>query len=215
MSFTIKSVRNNLFSVTFAQFASFFLNIITFGIIARVLSVEDYGKFNYLLAIVGFTAKFIDLGINPIVLRESAKNNRFSEYIGSVFYVKSLLIILLLVFVNIFSFLVINTMTEKILLNLLIINIFFSNKYTNIRELLVIPYKICLKMEFPMILVLIDNILLLIISIFLKESEHALLYFGLIYLGTNIPSNVILFIVLIKKNEIKFLFNKDFFFSLT
>ena len=214
MSFTIKSVRNNLFSVTFAQFASFFLNIITFGIIARVLSVEDYGKFNYLLAIVGFTAKFIDLGINPIVLRESAKNNRFSEYIGSVFYVKSLLIILLLVFVNIFSFLVINTMTEKILLNLLIINIFFSNKYTNIRELLVIPYKICLKMEFPMILVLIDNILLLIISIFLKESEHALLYFGLIYLGTNIPSNVILFIVLIKKNEIKFLFNKDFFFRL-
>ncbi len=204
MTSKIKLIRNNIFTVTTAQIFSLFLNMVTFGLVARILSIEDFGTFNYLLAIIGFSAKFIDLGVNPIVLRETAKTNNFSEYLGSVLFIKSLLLFCLLIIMNAYFFFAEINLMEKILLNLFTMNIFFSNKYTNIRELLVIPFKVKLRMEFPMILVLVDNFLLFVFSLFLKPSENVLIYFGMAYVVVNIPSTILLFVALKKKG---FVFN--------
>lgn len=211
MTTKLKNIRNNIFSVSIAQIISLFLNIVTFGLIARVLSIKDFGTFNYLLAIIGFAAKFIDLGINPIVLRETSKNNNYNEYLGSTLIVKSILVVGLLFCVNIYSIIIQNSLTEKILLNLFTANIFFSNKYTNIRELLITPYKVALKMSFPMLLVLLDGLLLFILTLLISNSENALIYFGIAYIISNIPSTIILLVALKQNEGLKFLFSSKIF----
>jgi len=214
MTTKLKSIRNNIFSVSIAQIISLLLNIVTFGIIARVLSINDFGTFNYLLAIIGFVAKFIDLGINPIVLRETTKNGNFSEYLSSTLLVKSILIILVLIIINLYSLIFTNSFTENLLLNLFTINVFFSNKYTNIRELLITPYKVSLKMGYPMLLVLLDGVLLLVFSLFINPNQNALILFGLAYVISNIPSTIVLIIMLRKQENLKFSFNSGIFKSL-
>lgn len=135
----LKKIRNNIVSVISLQFLALILNIFTFGIIARVLSVSDFGKFSYLLVVFGFIAKIIDLGINPIVFRETTKNSNYDEYLGSALIFKFILVFLLFLIINLFVYLNKNNTNETILFNLFVLNIFFSNKYTNIRGLLIIP----------------------------------------------------------------------------
>ncbi len=204
----LRQVRNNIFSVVLVQIVSLFFSLFTFGIVARILTVPDFGKFNYLLALFGFSAKLIDFGINPIVLRETSKRKNFNEYISSTFILKTLLIILLLIVVNIYSFVDNNSFTEKILLNLFVLNIFLSNKYTNIRELLIVPYKVNLRMSIPMGLVLLDSVLLFLLTLTLKNSQHTLLSFVSIYVLSNVPSTIILFLLLKRKEKIIFIFDK-------
>ncbi len=205
----LKSIRNNFFSVTIAQIFSLLFNIITFGIAARILSLKDFGEFNYLLAFIGFSAKVIDMGVNPIVFREISKSKETDKYLGSVFFLKSALIILLLLLMNFYLFISDTETTKKILLNLFTINIFFSNKYTNIRELLATPFKAKLKMSIPMALVLLDSILFLLLTLSLKHFEHKLIYFALFYLISNVPSTFALIFLLIKKEKIRFRFDKS------
>lgn len=209
-----KSIRNNIFSITFAQILSLIFNIITFGIAARILSVSDFGLFNYNLAIIGFTAKIIDLGINPIVFRETSKNNAYDKYLGSALATKFLLIILLIVIINTYAVFARLATTTVVLLNLFAINIFFSNKYTNIRELLITPYKTTLRMSIPMILILLDNVLLLLLTLSLNFFNNKLITFAFFYVIANLPSTIILFWLLIKKEKIHFKFEAKLIKSL-
>ncbi len=200
-------IRNNIFFISFGQVISFLLNIITFGIVARVLEVEAFGKFNYALAIIGFSAKIIDLGLNPIILRETTKNKNYNEYVGSAFYLKTTLIGLFFVILNVYLWLDNIGIEEKVLFNLFTLNIFFSGKYTNIRELLITPYKATINMNIPMLLILLDSVLLLGFTALLRANRYALIQFTVIYVASNIPSTFILLYLLKAKQKIKFVFN--------
>ena len=198
----LKKIRNNIVSVISLQFLALILNIFTFGIIARILSVSDFGRFSYLLVVFGFIAKIIDFGINPIVFRETTKNNNFSEYLGSTLTFKAVLIFFLLIVINLFSYVNKSPIEEIVLLNLFVLNIYFSNKYTNIRGLLNIPFQVNLRMSLPMTLVLFDGVLLLILTILFQPFIKNLLYFVVIYVFANIPSTIVLLFLLIKNEKI-------------
>ena len=203
----VNKVRNNIFSITFIQIVSLVINIFVFGIVARILSVSDFGLFNYYLAIIGVTAKFLDLGINPIVLRETSKSGKYGEYLGTALILKGGLIILLLIAENIYFYFDNSPITIRVLANLFTVNIFLSNKYTNIRELLITPFKVALRMYTPMLLVLLDGVLLLILTLLINFFDNKLIAFTFAYVLANLPSTLLLLYLLFRKEKIKFSYN--------
>ena len=204
----LNSIRNNVLSVSFSQFASLLFNIITFGIAARALGIEDFGYFNFLLAGIGVLSKIIDMGVNPIVFRESSKNKEFDNYILPALTYKLILIIVIILLLN--SFLLISQFEIRkiLIINFLVINIFLSNKYTTFRELLIVPYKVNLKMIVPATIVFMDNILLLVLTMFLGYFEDKLLTFSFFYLVSNLPGTIIILFLL--KSYVKLNINFDF-----
>lgn len=203
MSKLTNSIRNTFLSITFGQVLALLLNIVTFGIAARILDVNEFGNFNYLLAIVGILAKLIDFGLNPIVFRETSHSKNYNQYIGSSLIFKGLLLIVLIIISNLTMLIMNETRISFILMNLLLLNILFSNKFTNFRELLIIPFKVELKMVLPMAIIILDNLIFLILVLFLNNFENKLLVFGIFYLISNIPGAFLLLISLINNFHFK------------
>ena len=203
MSKLASSIGNTFVSITTGQIVSLLLNIITFGIAARVLDVSDFGKFNYLLAMVGILAKLVDFGLNPIVFRETSHNKNYNQYIGSALFFKVLMLFFILILSNLSVLLIDGDRTSFILMNLMLINVFFSNKFTNIRELSIIPFKVELRMALPMGLVILDNFIFLILVLFLNNFDNKLLVFGVFYLISNIPGTLFLLISLVKNFQFR------------
>ncbi len=211
-------IRNNSFIIIFSQIISLALNIISISLAARYLGVEQFGKFNYLLALVGIGAKIIDFGFNPIIFRELSKENNMGKFLGTVFIFRSALILVVVILFSLLSFLLNLTLVEIFLIAMLSFNILFSNKFTNIRELFVIPFKVELNMYIPMVLIILDNVLLLILILLMPYFNGGISYFVIIYLVSNIPGMVILFYFFVKKYnfqikfnfvELKYLFNES------
>ena len=69
---------------------------------ARALGAEGYGVFSYVLGLAGFFTIFADIGINPILTREAAKEpDKADYYFATAFWIKIALLLgtmLLIVF---------------------------------------------------------------------------------------------------------------------
>lgn len=214
----LPKIRNNSAIILSSQIISLALNIISISFAARYLGVEEFGRFNYLLAIVGIGAKILDFGFNPIIFRELSLQQNVGKYLGSVLVFR---VVIILIIVSMFSligyFLNLGSL-EIVLIAMLAFNILFSNKFTNVRELLTIPFKVDLKMHIPMLLIILDNILLLFFILMMPFFGGGIIYFIFIYTIANLPGMVLLSFFIYKKynfkvefdsNEITYLFKES------
>lgn len=202
-------IRNNTIVVFFSQFLSLVLNIFTIGIAARYLGVENYGLFNYLLAIVGIGAKVIDFGFNPIIFREHSKHNKSKSYISSVILLRSLVIIIVVIMFCLFAYILKLDELKIFLVVLLTLNILLSNKFTNLRELVTIPFKVNFRMHIPMLIVILDNALLLILVLIMPYFNGGIIYFTIIYVIANLPGMIILFFYMNKIYKFQFILDRQ------
>jgi len=69
-----QTVLKNTFWLTFGNMASRLIRAVLIIYAARVLGVAGYGVFSYALSIAGFFSIFADVGITPLLTRESARN---------------------------------------------------------------------------------------------------------------------------------------------
>lgn len=72
------------------------------------------------------------------------------------------------------------------------------------RELLSTPFKVNLKMHYPMFLSLLDNLILLLLIVLIKFMDDPLLYFTIAYTVSNIPGFILSFYYLKKKFGYKY-----------
>lgn len=201
-------IRNSTFIVFVSQFVSLVLNIFTIGIAARYLGVENYGMFNYLLAIVGIGAKVLDFGFNPIIFREHSKHNNSKSFISSVILIRSLSIIIIVILFCFLAYILGLDELKIFLVALLAFNILLSNKFTNLRELVTIPFKVNFRMHIPMLIVILDNVLLLIFVILMPYFNGGLIYFTVVYLLANLPGMIILFLFMNKIYKFEFILDR-------
>lgn len=215
----LPKVRNNSIVIFTSQFLSLFLNIISISLAARYLGVEDFGKFNYYLAIVGVGAKLIDFGFNPIIFRELSKPENSGKYLGSILVFRILTFFVLLSLVSIISLLLNIDIVKLTLIIILSINILFSNKFTNIRELIIIPFKVELKLHIPMFAVILDNVLLLLFVYLMPYFNGGMTYFVIVYVFSNVPGILIIYYFLFRRykfqlkfdlNELKYLLSESY-----
>ncbi len=175
----------------------------------RFLDVARFGTFSSLLAIIGILSKFVDFGIEPIVFREFSKEKENFHLFNSALSLRFLIYVILLVFFNALAPFMGYDAREIILSNILFTTVILSSKTVNIRELLSTPFKVNLKMHYPMTLAVLDNLVLLLLVAFIPFMKDAVLFFVIIYAASNIPGFILSFYYLKKKFDYKFNFTLD------
>ena len=187
----------NVFSQSMGQFFSLLINLFAIALAARYLGVNDFGVFNYLLAVIVILTKLVDLGIAPNIFREYSIN-RALELINSGILLRIFTFLIISILINLFFFLYSTDQREIILSNVLLVNLLISSKGF-IRELFEIPFKVDLKIHLPIVVMLMDNLLFLLLVFFMPYVNGGLIYFGIVYTLSNLPGFFVM-IFLINKN---------------
>jgi len=170
----------------------------------RFLGVESFGTFSSLLAVIGILSKFVDFGIEPIVFREFSKDKNNFHLFNGALTLRFLLYVILVVVFNLTASFFSYSVREILLSNILFTTIVVSYKMVNIRELLSTPFKVNLKMHYPMTLAVLDNLVLLLMVVFIPFMKDPVLFFVIIYALSNVPGFIFSFHYLKKKLNYKF-----------
>lgn len=201
------SIFKNLFSLSLGQGISFILNFFAILLAARYLGVENFGTFTALIAIITIVSKLVDFGLGPIVFREQSKEINDFSFLNNAISIRLVISIIALVLTNVFLLTLGYSSVEIILANALFINIFLSQRMANFREIFSTPFKVSLKMHYPMTLSVLENLLFLILVLFLPYFENSLIFFVFIYIISSVPSSILLFYYLKRKFSYRFRFN--------
>ncbi len=204
-----REIFNNILSIIMGRGFDLLLNFIAVTVIARYLGASQYGVFTSTVALVYILSKIIDFGFAQIVFREISSNKKDFSYLNNALSIRSVIFLLVVILYNIVAFLLSIKNTEVLFTNLLFLNIILSAKFQNFRELLEIPFKVNLKMNFVMLFNVIDNIVLisLILSVYFFRGN--LFQIVIFYVISNIPGFILFIVFLIKKYKFHFQFTFD------
>lgn len=197
-----KRLTRNIFSQTVGQIISLFINLFAIALAARILGVENFGLFNYLLAIIVMVTKFVDLGIAPNIFREYSIKKAL-ELINAGILLRVLAFLIISILINVFFFLFHTNDSEIILSNIFLVNLVISSKGF-LRELLEIPFKVDLKVHLPISVMLMDNILFLLLVYMMPFFNGGLIYFATVYTLSNLPGFFVMIFLINKKYNYKF-----------
>lgn len=200
------SVIKNIFSIFIGQFLNLFMSFWGITIAARYLSLEAFGEFNYLVALIMIISKAIDLGLGPIAFKEISLTFPDFNAIDTALSVRTALVACIILPLGILLFLTGHTQTQIMLALLLLFNNIISAKFQNIRELLDIPFKVSHKMHLSSIGMFVDNFLFLILVYMMPLLHAGFTYFMIIYVFANVPGFVFVVAVLKKKYSYAFHF---------
>jgi len=200
-------VSSNVTSIFFGRGVEMLITLVSVTLIARNLGVEQYGLFSSIVALTVLLAKFIDIGFAPIVFRETSKKDATFDMLNTAFTLRTILILGLFVVFNSVSGLTNLSSKEILLSNILFLNIIFSSKYMNFRELLEVLFKVNLNMFNVMLFNSIDSIFLLVFVFLMPYVGGGLEYLVIVYVAANIPGFLLLIIFLSKKYKYRFSFS--------
>ena len=200
-------VSSNVTSIFIGRGAEMLITLVSVTLIARNLGVEQYGLFSSIVALTVLLSKFIDIGFAPIVFRETSKKDATFDMLNTAFTIRTILILGLFIVFNGVSGLTNLSSREILLSNILFLNIIFSSKYMNFRELLEVLFKVNLNMFNVMLLNSIDSIFLLVFVFLMPYVGGGIEYLVIVYVAANIPGFLLLIIFLSKKYKYRFSFS--------
>jgi O-antigen/teichoic acid export membrane protein len=92
---TGKKVAQNASFLTAAYIMQKLLAFVFFTLVARWIGAEDVGKYVFAISLTTIISIFIDLGLSPILIRETARfKDKISEYLNAIVSLKLLLAVL-------------------------------------------------------------------------------------------------------------------------
>ncbi len=158
---------------------------------------------------MGILSKLVDFGIEPIVFREFSKDRDHYLIFNTGLNLRLLLYIILVSGFNLLAPFINMSLREIILSNILFLTIIFSAKMVVVRESLATPFKVNLKMHYPMMFSVMDNIILLFLIIPIKYVSDPIFYFVVVYTVSNLPGFLFSIYFLKKKFGYKYQFTFD------
>ena len=200
-------VSSNVTSIFLGRGAEMLITLVSVTLIARNLGVEQYGLFSSIVALTVLVSKFIDIGFGPIVFRETSKKDSTFDLLNTAFSLRIILLLGLFLVYNTFALITKLDHRELLLSNILFLNIIFSSKYMNFRELLEVLFKVNLNMFSVMLFNTIDSIALLIFVFLMPYIGGGLEYLVIVYVIANVPGFLLLVISLWKKYNYRFNFS--------
>ncbi len=203
----IAKVSKNVFSLFFGKSFELVISLISITLIARHLGVESYGLFISLVTLTLLLSKIIDFGFAPIVFRENSKTHRSVSIINSAFTIRVISFFTLVGLFNITSSFTNLSNKEIFLSNILFLNIIFSAKYMNFRELLEIEFKVKHTMHYVMVFNSLDSINLLILIFLMPLVNGQTEFVVFAYVFSNLPGFLGLIIFLKKRYNYSFKLN--------
>ena len=89
---TVKRISRNIFFQSISEFTVKGLQVLALAYLARYLKEAEFGKFSFAVAFTTIAMIFIDLGLNPLFVREiSRKKELAGKYISHAVVIKSIL----------------------------------------------------------------------------------------------------------------------------
>lgn len=170
----------------------------------RFLGAGYFGHFSSLLAVVSILSKLVDFGIEPIVFRELSRDKNNYHFFSTGLNLRFAIYILLVIGFNISAPFLSFTSREILLSNILFTTIILSAKMVVVRELMATPFKVNLKMHYPMLLSIFDNLVLLAMIFLIPFVSDPVLYFVIAYAISNLPGFILSFYFLNKKFGYKY-----------
>jgi len=84
-----QTVIKNTFWMSVGQITSRVIRAVLIIYAARILGAAGYGAFSYALSLAGFFTIFADIGLTPLLTRDTSKNPALrNQYIGTAFVIK-------------------------------------------------------------------------------------------------------------------------------
>ncbi|GAB4291697.1 MAG: oligosaccharide flippase family protein [Ignavibacteriaceae bacterium] len=198
-----KKLAFNFLSIITGELLSLVLNIFIIALSARIIGVINFGIFSFMISILAISSNVINMGFGPIIFRELSKNLTDNSLIFSALILRLGMFLVVMLLINV-SNLYMDIFEGNIsLYNILMLNIIFSAKVINVRELLIIPFKVEHRMHIPMLIKFFDNLLLITAILTLLISDPTLENFVIIYTVTNIPGFIILLFFLFGNFKIR------------
>lgn len=201
-----KLFRRNILSLISGQSLSLVLNFFSILLAARYLGVEEFGRFASHLSLILIISKLIDFGLGPIIFRELSKDAHNHSWINKAISLKFLISLLVLLLLNVIYFSIGYDSREILLSNSLFVTIFISSRTQNFREILAIPFKVSFRMQIPMLLNTLDNLLLLVGVISIPYVSGNLNYFIAVYVLSSVPGFLLINVSLIKFFKFRYRF---------
>lgn len=176
---TGRGIIKNIFSLTAAEIVSKLLNVIAIVYLGRILGPDGFGKLGFVQSLVSYFIVFAVTGYHVYGIREVAKNrDNIHNCVIQIFYIKFASSVVLIFFFTIFTFIIPQPETIRLLMLLMSLSI-FTNGLT-----LEWVFNGMEKMEWVAIGTFIRSVAYLALLVTLVKSADDLLYVAFSIVGS-------------------------------
>ena len=187
---TKQTVIKNTLWLFIGEFGVRILKLFLFAFAARKLGASEWGTFSYALALMGMFAVISDIGINTVILRETAKkSDNINEYISTGFFLKiglsvisSMALLAMLLFLK-------SDNGVRVLIPITCLILFFDS----IREFGFAINRAFEKMEIEAFVKLVTTVILIFFGIILIIKEGKAISLSYAYLISSITGIIIMY----------------------
>lgn len=194
----------NIVSITVGQFLLLIINFFSVTFTARYLGVNGYGIYNFLLTVIIIFSKLTDLGLSNIIFRETSVAKYNYNYVNNGLTIRLLTFLINLLLINLTSIILKFDFERVLILNIFFLSTIFSAKFTILRDLFDIPFKVNLDMFFSNVFQILDGILFLALILLMPLFNGGVSYVVFANLVSNLPGFFIMIIFLRKKYKFVF-----------
>lgn len=190
-----KIVVNSL-SIYIAKAASLFISFFVFISIANYLGDVDFGKLSIAITYVAAFDIIANFGVNQIIIRELAAHRYKFEKVAASGITLKVIVTLSAFLLSLLSLKFINYPRETTIAIIIIaFNLLISSKLSSTRTIFDTVFQANLQMFYPMLFMVIDNVLFAVAFYLLKAySNPTILQIALIYSITNLPGFLLIII---------------------
>jgi len=170
------------------------------------LGVESYGTFSAIVASTTILSKLIDIGFSQIIFREFSEKISKKHVISTALTIRIVLFFILIITYNVFCVIANISEIEQLITNIILLNIIFSAKYRNIRDIIEIPFKTIFKMDLVMLGTFLDSLFLVAFLLLVINNDYSILQIAIFYTLSNLPGFILLIYFIRKKKLFSFFF---------
>lgn len=178
---TIRRVSRNIFFQGISELITKGIQIVILIYIARLLRETEFGKFNFAIAFTTISLIFIDLGLQPLLVREiSRKNELASKYVFHTIIIKSISSLIGFFIVVI----IMNFMGYANDVRLIVYLMFLSTIFKSLTDALSSVFLAFERMQWDTFMKIVRAILLMSLVFFGLIKNFELIYIALMYVIT-------------------------------
>lgn len=204
-----KKIISNFIALLTGQLVSQLFSFFSFIVLARFISVEEFGFLGYQLSVIAIIAKFQEIIPNAVILRDYSELPD-KKLLDISLSVRLIFLFLSIVAVNSISFFENYNTGYFLSFNILCLNILASSKLDSLRQNIEVPYKASMQNWLPTLAIILENSIFFVLILLLGLYDSGVfLLFCVIYTSINFIGFIMLVLNLKSKFHYRYAFRLD------
>lgn len=188
----VRSIANNSILLFSGRIISRIFDFFFFVLLAAYLGPEKMGAYNFVFALVGLFAVFVDLGLNPILIRENSQHPEHTpEVMGNGLLIGFIMSgFFMFLSAAVMQFLPVPAETKRLVF-IACLSILLSSRFKSFRTLLEVMFTVNLRMGYIALFNVLDRVLVLGSFLLLVSYNPSLLIVMVCVVFGDIPGFVL------------------------